>query len=62
MRADTELGKGVALTSAPPETTDGGAVELDRVAVMSTKKIPSGDVSRSNIGTVRAANHNSSAG
>ena len=61
MRADTELGKGVALTLDSRETA-GMLVESDRVAVMSTKKIPSGDVSRSNIGTVRAANHNSSAG
>ena len=39
MRADTEFGKGVALESVVPEI-DGMAVELDRVAVMSTKKTP----------------------
>ena len=37
--ADIELGKGVTLILAFPEI-DGMAVELDRVAVMSTKKIP----------------------
>ena len=39
MRAGAELGKGVALVSAFPEI-DGIAAELDRVAVMSTKKMP----------------------
>ena len=39
MSADTELGNGATLTLAFPEIA-GIAVELDRVAVMSTKKIP----------------------
>lgn len=39
MSAATELGKGVTFVSAFPEM-DGMAVELDRVAVMSTKKTP----------------------
>ena len=37
--AGIELGKGVAVMSAFP-AIDGMAVELDRVAVMSTKKTP----------------------
>ena len=40
MSAGTEPGKGVTLVSAFPEI-DGVAVELDRVAVMFTKKTPS---------------------
>ena len=41
MSTGTELGKGVTLVSAFPEI-DGMAVELDRVAIMSTKKTPKG--------------------